>query len=160
MRVKLLIVLLLSASGLVSQEFRGGFSGSVTDSTGAFLPKVKIVATQVATGAKSTTVSEASGEYTIPFLAPGEYSISAEAPGFKRFVRNGITLSVSEHPVIDIRMEVGAVTESVTVDAQAPLVVSGTASVGQIITPQEGEDLPINGRTPMMLANLAFGVIS
>ncbi len=154
------LIALSCAAWLSGQEFRGGFSGSVTDPSGAAIPKAKIVATEIRTGAKSSSVSESSGEFAIPFLTPGEYEISAEAPGFKRFVRKGITLSAGEHPVIDVHMEVGAVNEAVTVNADAPLVVSGTASVGQIITTKEVEDLPVNGRTPMMLANLAFGVIS
>ncbi len=166
MRIKALTVLLVLSSCAVfsatvfGQEFRGGISGSVTDSSGAAVPKVKVVATEVKTGVKSSAVSESSGGYTIPYLIPGEYEVTAEASGFKRFVRTGITLSTGEHPVIDIRMEVGAVTESVTVHAETPLLVSGNASVGQIITTAEVEDFPVNGRTPAMLANLAFGVVS
>src|SRR5439155_8046537 len=85
---------------------------------------------------------------------------AAEAPGFKKFVRQGLTLSAGEHPVIDIRLDVGAVSESVEVTADAPLLVTSNTSIGQVITTEEVEDFPINGRTPMMLANLALGVIS
>src|SRR5437764_4536755 len=84
----------------------------------------------------------------------------AEAPGFKKFVRDGLTLSAGEHAVIDIRLEVGVVTESVEVIADAPLLVTANPSVGQVITTAEVEDIPINGRTPMMLGNLALGVVS
>jgi hypothetical protein len=150
-------VVLLSAS-LGAQEFRGVFSGSITDPKGAPIPKAKVIATQTRTGAKSETFSENSGEYTIPFLTPGEYEISAEAQGFKRYARAGLTLSAGEHPVIDIRMEVGGVSEAITVTADAPLVVSTSPSVGQVITSQEVEDLPTNGHSPAMLAILSMGV--
>ncbi len=75
-------------------------------------------------------------------------------------MRRRPTLGAAEHPVIDLRMELGSASESVTISADAPLINSGTATVGQTITTKEVEDLPINGRTPMMLAHLAFGVIS
>jgi hypothetical protein len=161
MRSKVAVVLCwLAASVLLAQEFRGTFSGTVSDAQGAAMAKVKIVATETRTGAKSETFSEGSGAYTIPFLAPGEYEIAAEAPGFKKFVRQGLTLGMGEHPVIDIRMEVGAVSEAVTVIADSPLIESANASIGQVITSEEVEDLPVNGRTPLMLAQLALGVIS
>src|SRR5438067_5988550 len=157
--MRLAIVLLFSAT-LFGQEFRGTFSGNATDAQGAGIGRVRIIATETRMGAKSETVSESSGAFTIPFLAPGEYEITAEIPGFKKFVRQGLTLSMGEHPVIDIRMEVGAVNESVTVVADSPLIESANASIGQVITSEEVEDLPVNGRTPLMLAQLALGVIS
>src|ERR1700722_13574513 len=103
--MRTLAVALLIAGTLPAQEFRGTFSGTVTDAQGAGVARAKIVATETRTGAKSETVSEASGAYTVPFLAPGEYEIAAESPGFKRSVRQGVTLGMGEHPVIDIRME-------------------------------------------------------
>src|SRR5207244_2192630 len=112
------------AGALCAQEFRATISGNITDAQGAAIPKVSVVATETRTGAKSTAVSEDTGNFTIPFLAPGEYQVSAEAAGFKRFVRPGVTLSSGERPVIDIRLEVGAISDSVTVSAEAPLVVS------------------------------------
>src|ERR1017187_8121470 len=153
--------LLLGMAALLSaQEFRGTFSGSVTDQQGAAIPKAKITITETRTGVKATFSSEDSGAYPIPFLALGIYKIEAEAPRFKKFSRDGLTLSASEHPVIDIRLEVGSVSESVEVHADSPLLVTANPSVGQVITTAEVEDFPINGRTPMMLDNLALGVIS
>jgi Carboxypeptidase regulatory-like domain len=145
---------------LSAQEYRGTFSGSVTDAQGSGIPKVKISVTETRTNAKATAVSETTGEYTIPFLAPGIYDITAEAPGFKTFNQRGMTLSAGEHPVVDIHLEVGAVSESVTVTAEAPILVTSNPSLGQVITTAEVEDIPVNGRTPMMLDNLALGVVS
>ncbi len=158
MKTTLLAAVVLFHATLAAQEFRGGFSGSVTDAKGAPIPKAKVVANQTLTGSKSETFSETSGEYTIPFLTPGEYEITAEAQGFKRYARAGLTLSVGEHPRLDIQLEVGGVSEAITVNADAPLVVSTSPSVGQVITTEEVEDLPTNGRSPMMLATLAMGV--
>lgn len=146
-------------STLCAQEYRGTFSGSVTDSQGAVVPKAAIVATETRTGVKTTASSESTGEYTLPFLPPGEYEISAEADGFKRTVRRGLTLSAGEHPIIDFHLELGAVSESVTVTADAPLVTTSTASVGQSVTTHEVEDIPVNGRAPIMLMTMAMGVI-
>src|SRR5580692_9058930 len=97
------------AALLSAQEFRGTFSGSVTDAQGAVIPKAAIVATETRTGAKTTATSEPTGEYTLPFLAPGEYQITAEAPGFKRTLRQGLTLNAGEHPIVDFHLELGAV---------------------------------------------------
>jgi hypothetical protein len=161
MRIRTSFVLAsLAAAALFGQEFRGTFSGSVSDTQGAAIPKVKVTVTETRTGTTAAAVSSDSGEYTIPFLTPGIYEISAEAPGFKKFVRQGLTLSAGEHPVIDVKLEVGGVNEQVTVTADAPLLVTANPSLGQVITTAEVEDFPVNGRTPMMLGNLALGVIS
>jgi hypothetical protein len=142
------------------QETRGTISGAVVDSTGAGIPNVKVIATETRTGTKSNTVSDAAGQYTIPFLAPGLYQVSAEELGFKRFVRSGLELGSGDHPVIDIRLDVGDVTQAVEVTADVPLINTENSSTGQTITTQQVENFPLNGRTPMMLAQLAIGVIA
>ncbi|HZS52992.1 MAG TPA: TonB-dependent receptor [Bryobacteraceae bacterium] len=135
-------------------------SGTVTDQTGSAVPNVKVTATATATGTKTDTVSSDSGAYTLPFLAPGNYDLSAGAPGFKQFLQKGITIDASAHPVIDIKLQVGSVSENVTVTAESPLISASNASVGQVITTREVADLPLNGRTPLMLDTLAMGAIS
>ena len=92
---------LVSGIALTGQEFRGAFSGSVTDAHGAAISRAKVVATETRTGSKSETVSEDSGSFAIPFLTPGQYEITAEAPGFKKYLRRGLTLSADERPVIE-----------------------------------------------------------
>ncbi|MCU1235924.1 MAG: hypothetical protein JWP63_3891 [Candidatus Solibacter sp.] len=161
MRIHSVVILTpFIAASLFAQEFRGTFSGMVTDPQGAAVPKAKILALETRTGVKTTAVSEDTGAYTLPFLPPGQYEISAEAPGFKRSVRQGLTLSAGEHPVIDFRLEVGAASDSVTVSSDAPLVVASNASIGQVVTTQEVEALPVNGRAPVTLMALAMGVLS
>src|SRR5579864_4761261 len=135
--MRVLALSLLFSSALYAQEFRGSFSGSVTDAQGAAVGKARIVVTETRTGTKSDALSEDSGAFTVPFLAAGEYEITAEAAGFKKFVRKGVSLGMGEHPVIDIHMELGAVNESVTVVADSPLIEAGNASIGQVITSEE-----------------------
>ncbi|HWB82599.1 MAG TPA: carboxypeptidase regulatory-like domain-containing protein [Bryobacteraceae bacterium] len=156
---RLLYVLPFLAAMLCAQQ-RGTISGAVTDPSGSPIPKATVTLTETQTGVKTTATSENSGAYNMPFLPAGQYSISAEAPGFKKFVQQGIILSAGEHPVIDIHMVLGEVSQSVTVNSDAPLLITANPSVGQVITGKEVEDFPINGRTPMMLDNLAMGVIS
>jgi hypothetical protein len=152
-------MLAIAAVGF-AQENRSTISGSVTDATGAAVAKAKVTATETRTGVKTTVNTENSGAYNIPFLPIGEYEIAAEAPGFKKFVQSGITLSTGAHPVIDVRLDVGALVDTVEVHADAPILDTANPTVGQVITNEEVESFPINGRTPMMLANLAMGVVS
>src|SRR5204863_9694806 len=90
-----------------AQEFRSTIIGTVSDPQGAMVANVKVVATELATKTESRTVSDTSGKYTIPFLAPGLYQISAEAPGFKRFQREKYVLDAGQRPVLDIHLQVG-----------------------------------------------------
>src|SRR5438270_5773861 len=99
-----LIAFGLAIGALFAQEYRATFSGSVTDPQGAPIPRATVTALETRTGTKTTAVTEATGEYILPFLLPGEYRITAEAPGFKRAVREGLKLSAGEHPVIDLRL--------------------------------------------------------
>ena len=142
------------------QEFRGTISGAVSDTTGAMIAGAKIVATETRTGTRAQTVSDTSGQYTIPFLAPGDYQISATAAGFKEYVRKDLHLGSGDHPVVDVRLEVGDTTASIEVAADASLLNTENASTSQAITTKQVEDFPLNGRTPMMLAQLALGVIA
>src|SRR5882757_9195720 len=88
---------LAAACTLTAQENRGTISGSVTDATGGAIAKAKITATETRTGVATTATSESSGAFTLPFLTLGEYSIAAEAPGFKRFIQAGISLNAGSH---------------------------------------------------------------
>jgi hypothetical protein len=151
---------LLLSSAAFCQEFRGAISGAVTDPSGAAVAGATIVATQTATNAKTQTVSDSQGQYTISFLTPGEYELSAESPGFKRFVREKIELGPGDHPIIDISFALGAASQVVQVSGDVSLVNTVNATVGQTVTTREVEDLPLDGRTPLILAQLAIGVLS
>src|SRR6476469_1007591 len=105
------LFLFLLGLTLPAQEFRATLSGRVTDPTGALIAGAKVEAKAVATGAVSSTVSGNDGDYQIPFLPPGEYVITVQKEGFRRAVREGVTLQVAERAVADLSLEVGAVSE-------------------------------------------------
>jgi hypothetical protein len=152
-------LLLLSTPVCWPQEFRATVSGRVTDAHGAMVPGVAIRATQKETGAKSETVSGSDGQYVLPFLTPGMYEVSAELAGFKRYVRQGLQVATDQRMTLDINLEVGQAAESVTVTADASMLEASTASVGQVITSRQIENMPMAGRTPLVLAQLSYGVI-
>ncbi len=157
--LKILACILLLTSLTWAQEFRATISGRVVDQQGAVVPGVKIIGTQKEMGSKSETVSGADGQFVLPFLAPGLYEVTAELSGFKRYVREGLQVTTDQRMSLDIALDVGQAAESVTVNAEAPMLESSTASVGQVINSRQIESMPMAGRTALVLAQLSFGVI-
>jgi hypothetical protein len=146
------------AALLAAQDFRATISGRVTDSSGATVPKARVSATNIESGLVTASQSNESGIYTIPSLPPGRYSVSAEVEGFKKFVREGVTLEVQARPQIDIVMEAGDIQSTVSVTSEAPLLEMNSASRGGVITGRTLVDLPLNGRNAFALAGLEPGV--
>ncbi len=142
------------------QEFRSTISGAVLDPSGSHIAGAKVVASETRTGVKTQTISDSSGQYTLPFLQPGHYNLSGMAQGFKEFIQKDIDLGAGDHSVIDLHLSVGDTTQTVEVSAAAPLINTDNASVGQSITTKEVEDIPLNGGTPLMLAQLAIGIVA
>jgi hypothetical protein len=145
---------------VAAQEFRGTLSGSVADPTGAQIANAKIVIVETHTGTKMESISDGAGQYTIPFLAPGDYDITVTKEGFKAAVRKAVHVGSGDHPVIDVKLDIGNTTQSIEVVADASLINSENASVGQSISTKEVEDLPLNGRTPLVYASLSIGVLA
>src|SRR5215831_694481 len=150
-------VLFMAVAGF-TQQFRGSISGRVLDQQQGAVPNAKVTATESETGAKFNTVTNTDGTYVLPFLPPGPYAVAAEAPGFKRYVNNQVRVTTNEREQLDITLEIGAVDQSVTVSAEASMLETATASTGQVINTRQIENMPINGRAPLVLAQLAFGV--
>ncbi len=150
---------LLVANGW-AQEYRATLNGTVSDAQEARIPGASIELVQTATGTRFSTVSTAAGQYTMPLLPPGTYTVAVKNPGFKRYVREGVLLSTNEHVTLDIKLEVGAIAESVTVTADAPILTTSTGSIGQPITVGQVDNMPMSGRAPMMLAQLSIGIAS
>src|SRR5919197_1051494 len=146
------------ASAAAAQEFRGSIVGQIRDTSGLPLPGVTVTATNVATNVSSTTVSNNEGNYTVAYLTPGNYRLTAELSGFKKFVREGLEVRVSDRLVLDVTMAVGALEETVTVTAQSPLLEMGTASAGQVIDERRISMLPLSDGNPFVLARLVPGV--
>lgn len=159
MRYFITMLLALAAPALLAQEYRATLSGRISDPQGLGVARAKIEVTSVETGALYRTVSEPTGQYVVPLLPPAVYEISAEAPGFKQFRRTQVRLGSGERVVIDIALEIGATSESITITGEAPLLQTATANTGQVLTTRQVENLPMNGRTPLVLAQLANGVV-
>jgi hypothetical protein len=113
-----LAVLCLLLSIAPAQEFRGTISGTISDAQDSLIPNVRVVAIELSTRTESQTISDTSGKYVIPFLAPGTYQITAEARGFKRYQRDRFALEAGDRPVLDIRLEVGEIQQTVTVGGE------------------------------------------
>ncbi|MGH8245506.1 MAG: carboxypeptidase regulatory-like domain-containing protein, partial [Gammaproteobacteria bacterium] len=133
--------------------------GRVTDSSGAVVPKAAITVTNMSTGTAIKAEAADNGNYTVPFLFPGTYRVAVQVPGFKAFVREGIRVQVQDRIVIDVELQPGAVAETVLVKAEAPLLETGTASVGQVVEQVKIINLPLNGRNPYLVARIAPGIV-
>ncbi len=151
-------VALLIPAWLAAQESRGAITGRVTDPQGAVVPNAQIVVTNTQTNESRRSVTNETGYYEVNFLEPSTYTVSVEAPGFKRLVRSGITVSVGTRLEINLSLEIGAVAETVQVTAEAPLLETTTASGGRVLDQQQLINLPFSDLNPFALTALAPGM--
>jgi hypothetical protein len=133
-------------------------TGAVVDSTAAGVAGARVVVTNAETGVTRETISQDSGLYTIPSLQPGRYIVSASRDGFKTIRRENVVLEVNAVQRVDFTLELGAVSESVTVSGAPPMVESENSSLGQIVQQRQIVELPLNGRNFVQLATLGPGV--
>jgi hypothetical protein len=143
-----------------AQDSRGRIAGRIVDPSGSAIPNVQVVATNAETAMKVSATSNDSGIYDLPYLPPGTYSLSATAPGFKSYERKDLQVRVGDQMAVDITLEVGQVSESITVSGQASLLESSTASVGRVVDSRRILDLPLPGGNALSLARLAPGVVN
>jgi len=156
------IAVLCAAMGLLCLPLRAQVTtadilGAVTDASGAVLPGVRVTAENLDTSATRSAVSDSTGNYLIPLLPPGPYSVKAEMQGFKTFTVPRVVLAVGDRLRVDVRLEVGQLEQSVEVTAQTPALQSEKSSVGTLVNDRAVEDLPLNGRNFVTLARLAAG---
>ena len=152
------ICALMLATPLAAQVTTGTILGTVQDNTGAAVSGAKISITDTSKGISQTAVTDQIGTYNAPFLVPGTYSVSVEMAAFKRQMRAGVILQVDQKARIDFTLEVGAVTETISVTAGAPLVRSDSAELGEVIEERAIRELPLNGRNFAQLVYLVPGV--
>ena len=148
----------LALTSLFGQEFRATITGHVTDQSGAAVPNIAVQLKNVGTNEVAATTTDPAGNYTIPFLKPGVYIVTVEAAGFKKYVRADVTLNVGQTAAINIALELGQVTESITVSGDVLLLDSAKADRGQVIDSQRVREFPLNARNPFMLSILSAGV--
>ncbi|HTM02790.1 MAG TPA: TonB-dependent receptor [Vicinamibacterales bacterium] len=137
-----LVALTLATTGLAAQERFGTLQGHVTDDQGAAVPGVTVTLTDIQTGAIRTFVTDANGQYVAPDLNPGRYNIAFELTGFTKVERNDISVALGRAFELDARMRVGAVTETVQVTAEAPLVDTRSTLIAHNVSAEEFDRLP------------------
>jgi hypothetical protein len=142
----LLLALFLLLPLPIWAQATGAIVGTVTDPTGAVIPGAKITAKRVETGVSQSTVTGGSGTYTIPNLVVGTYDVTAEGGGFKIANATGITLDVSQQREVDFKLTVVGVESTVEVNAAPPLLNTTDGTIGGLVSEEQVENLPLNGR--------------
>ena len=153
-----IMLLCFAAAFLDGQTTSTSILGTVTDSTGALVSGAKVLLTNVRTGTKRLDVTTGAGDYNFPLLDVGLYEVSVDVAGFKSVTRKNIDLELNQKARIDFSLEVGQQTEKVTVMADAALLRTDEASLGQVVNSKSIQELPLNGRNLAGLAVLQPGV--
>jgi hypothetical protein len=140
-----------------AQVESGTVNGVVLDNSGAVISGARVTVTNKATSQTRKTVTNTSGEYSVPFLAPGTYDVEASKDGFATFVQRGLTLQVDQTLAINFTLKPGSLQETIEVTAEAPPLQTETATLGNVVNGQQVQTLPLNGRNFMDLASLTAG---
>jgi outer membrane receptor protein involved in Fe transport len=148
-------------TGQVYAQVAGAMlTGTVKDSSGAYIPNAQVAITDVATGVTRTVSPGGAGLYTAPNLLPATYEIRVTAMGFSTALQKGITLTVGEQQVLDFTMRVGQMSQTVEVTTEAPTVELTSSELGATVNSTTVRELPLNGRSWTDLANLQPGVVA
>jgi hypothetical protein len=153
-----LIWLCLMSFVAIGQEFRATITGRVLDQNKAAVASATITVRNPRTNEAVSVTTNADGVYNIPFLQPGSYNITVEAAGFKKYVRDNQELQVGQTASIDVALEIGAASETVTITGDAPLLEETKADRGNVIENRRIVELPLNARNPFMLSTLTPGI--
>jgi Carboxypeptidase regulatory-like domain len=151
------LLLLFGFAQAFAQSTSARIVGAVADGGGQALPNVTVKVTSLETGAVRAAATDGEGNYSVPNLPIGSYEVAVEASGFKRFAQRSVRLTVDQTARVDIKLEVGQVSESVTVEGGAPLVESERSAIGQIVENKTIVQLPLNGRNFIRLGSLIPG---
>jgi hypothetical protein len=153
-------VVLLGATTLAwAQAGTAGLTGTVRDSQGAVLPGATVTATNPATGADRTTVTNDSGNYSVPGLPPGNYTVKIELSGFSPYIRENAILRVDSTTQVDATLAIGGIAETVTVTEATPIINTTDASVGQTMSRETIARLPVEARNVVHLLSLQPGAV-
>ncbi len=151
--------LLLMGAAIGLAQTNATLTGTVSDGTGAVIPAAEIVIMNMETGESYTTTTNETGSYTIPFIKPGTFELIVTTAGFKQYTREGIRLDTASAVRADAVMELGDVTESVTVEADVPLLKTENSSVGGVIQNRSIANMPLLGRRAAQLVRLSGFVV-
>lgn len=157
--VTIVLGLFLVAGGWAhGQDVRASLGGRVTDPQGAIIPNATVAVTADETGVVQTTNTNSAGDWIVLTLLPGHYHFQVKAPGFKTEERTSIELQVGDKKYVDTQMQVGAVTESVTVETTTPLIDMTSSASGSVVTLAELEEIPTQSNAPTMDESFLPGV--
>jgi hypothetical protein len=160
-RLGLIILVLLTFGGfLFAQSEVATLTGVVTDASGGVLTNVQVTVTNTGTNLSKAATTNETGRYFLPGLKPGVYSVTAALAGFKKYVNSSVTLQVNQTARLDLSLEVGEISQELTVSAEAPLLETETSSRGAVIDGRKIVELPLNGRDYNQLALLSPGVLN
>ncbi len=154
---RFLLVLGLLPALALAQEFRGTISGTVTDPQSAIIPAAKIEVKNNDTSAVNTVNTSDKGNYSLPGVNPGTYTVTASAKGFKTAIRNNVEIRVGEHLDVDFKLEIGATSDTITVTTEAPMLESTASTSGTTLNQDLVADLPSLGSNPFSLIMLTNG---
>ncbi|MGH8247777.1 MAG: carboxypeptidase-like regulatory domain-containing protein, partial [Gammaproteobacteria bacterium] len=149
---------LLAGPFIYGQEFRATLTGRVLDPAGAPVAHAKVRVTSAGTNEVREAITDSQGNYLVPLLNPGIYSVKAEAEGFKTAVQNGLELTVNQTATLDLQLQLGSMATQVTVTAETPLLEDANADRGGLVDEESVKEYPLNTRNPFMLAMLVAGV--
>src|SRR5580692_5244864 len=142
-----------------AQSYYGVIRGLVVDQNQGAVATAKVTMVNEGTAEQRTSTTNSKGEYDFNEVVPATYTVTCEAPGFKRFERRGVVVATQAQVTVDVKLEVGQVTESVQVTELVPLVESSNASQGQVLDNQKLSDLPNLGRNPFMMSKLSQNLV-
>ena len=148
------------ATGAVRAQVTASVTGAVKDATGAVVPGATVTVKNLESGLTRSADTDANGNYSVPSLPVGEYEVTVEKAGFKRGVRQGVTLVVAQQAVVNLTLEVGNVEQQVTVTAAAPIVNTTLSPTSGLVGEKEVKDLPLNGRSFDQLLTLNTGTVN
>ena len=157
--VALGLLLLGTVPAAVAQTVSGTILGSVTDPTGAVISNAKVTLVNEGTGLTRTVTTDTNGEYVAPSLPTGRYTVISEITGFKTLTMSNVEVGVDQRVRIDLKVEVGAMTESVSITAETPLLQTSSSELGTTVGNEQMEALPLNGRNFVNLTRTVPGVL-
>src|ERR1017187_9075382 len=153
-------IIVLFSAGAFAQSDKGTIGGFIKDTSGAVVPNAKVVLTNEATGEAYQASTDSQGHYTVTNLTAGDYTLTAEVKGFKKYVSTHNTLGANTTLSLDAPLTIGAMTEEVTVSATAEVLQTESGAVQAEITGRQVSDKDLNGRNPLYMGSLVPGLRS
>ena len=158
--VAIAVWLVAAPYGAGAQGTGATIAGTIVDSTKGALPGATVTIRQIETGAKRTAVTDGQGRFQAPSLEPGTFEVVVELSGFQTSVRDGLRLSVGQHVVVNLVMQVGQIGERIVVSGSAPLVETTRSGLTALVDERQIRDLPLNGRDFSQLTLLQPGIVA